>query len=519
MNTAPIVRPMALALTIGFSACSAGANTAAFLPAQQGTMPQASRAARASFALAPHAAPKLLRIALTVQNVPATMRSMSVETAVGDYVDFTYFNTMTSKSPGCTTSNAVTTCKVMALAYAGFSTMTVGGYSLPAANGNVVFKAAFEADARQGVANEMTVPIALYVKDVRITGNPTGAVARGPEGDTHVWLTVQGNHNGTTVKQIVRVSTTNVVSYFTEPLEANTVNDYDQIAPGPNDSMWYVGSNGDVEGSVPGQYIGAMTTGGKFASYPTTTFGKNVCMNVPVSIATGPDGNAWFTEFTCNGYGPIAGAVAKISPAGTISNFGLPVDKNGTQEFTLTVYQHQIVGGKDGNVYAVATRCNLIADACAPGNTPTVIRATTSGGLAFIALAKLAGCGGEYELANGGDGNVWVAAACKPQGAPSYYSNTLARISKSGQVTYFYAGFGGENDLGEGPDGNLYMTDQGGVIRFVTQGPLLGTSVEYDHGNGGLSNGVGGAGPDGKLYVTWSSIDYSEGWLSRIDVP
>src|SRR5450432_1506095 len=64
--------------------------------------------------------------------------------------------------------------------------------------------------------------------------------------------------------------------------------------------------------------------------YPIPTANSN-----PQGIATGPDGNLWFTEYTGN-------KIGKITPSGVITEYPIP---------TANSSPYGIVTGPDGNLW------------------------------------------------------------------------------------------------------------------------------------------------------------------------
>jgi streptogramin lyase len=490
-------RTIALALTAALTACSAGGSGAASVPL--GAVGESASAARTA------------NVEITFENVPSTMRSIGIEAAIGVFVQYTNLD-LTPTSAGCSRAAGKTTCKVAAKTYVGATTMTATGYAKKAQNGTRVFQAEFEVTGKKSATVDAVVPLALYLHYYALhDGNPA-YVTNGPSGDSHVWFTYE-DFNGK--RSVVSASTTTgAMKFYAEPIVQGSANAYNSIAAGPNSTLWYNWS----DGIGINNFMNAITTAGAARSYATTLTAS--CTNTPESVASGPDGNAWFTELTCGGSSGNGGAIGKIAPNGTITNYLLPVDKNDFQEFTLNVNQHEIAAGADGAMYALASMCVLAAGACSSNEVGAVIRITTAGSMQFFPL-KGTTCTTGY-LVPGGDGNVWVVLPCVAPVTgpkPSYYGNTIVRVTPAGKQTYFYGGFGAANGIGEGPDGNLYLTDQGGTIRFVTQGSLLAQSVEYPHDDVGITGAVS-SGPDGNLWVTAIPGPYgTQGFLEKIQAP
>src|SRR5262249_43955700 len=85
--------------------------------------------------------------------------------------------------------------------------------------------------------------------------------------------------------------------------------------------------------------IGRVTVSGTVTEFAGVT-------NLPQAIARGPDGNVWFTEYAnaCNAlYCTAANAtIGKITPDGTITEFAVP---------TAESFLYAITAGPDGNVW------------------------------------------------------------------------------------------------------------------------------------------------------------------------
>ena len=91
------------------------------------------------------------------------------------------------------------------------------------------------------------------------------------------------------------------------------------IATGSDGNLWFTESSAGK--------IGRITPTGSFAEFPTT--------NLPMDICKGPDGNVWFTEAVYQ----APGNLARITPAGEIT------------EYSLTSSPHGIATGPDGNIW------------------------------------------------------------------------------------------------------------------------------------------------------------------------
>lgn len=91
------------------------------------------------------------------------------------------------------------------------------------------------------------------------------------------------------------------------------------------------------------------------------------------------------------------------------------------------------------------------------------------------------------EIARGSDGNVWFL---------EYFSNTVDRVTPTGQLTRFPADF--YRDLTTGPDGNLWLS---GAYGKVTKMTTSGVTTDYPL-PAGMGLGQITSGPGGRLWAT-----------------
>ncbi|HEY7980921.1 MAG TPA: hypothetical protein VID19_05510 [Candidatus Eremiobacteraceae bacterium] len=214
--------------------------------------------------------------------------------------------------------------------------------------------------------------------------------------------------------------------------------------------------------------ITRVTTGGAAVVIPIPS-GDNTAID---SNALGPDGNVWFAEFS---------HIAKVTPAGVVSEFAYPTQPNTNQYGGVT-------SGPDGNVWFSESSNNAIGrinpstgkikefkitQGCTPAaivtakdhamwfacldSTPTVGRISTSG-----TIALFPGGGGfnsnetEQFGAVGPDGNPWFASG---------NNNVVFNIDTTTHnvATFSPPLLAGERPdaLQTGPDGNIWVTTVG----------------------------------------------------------
>ena len=119
---------------------------------------------------------------------------------------------------------------------------------------------------------------------------------------------------------VARITTTGTVTmYF---LAAPVINNIQQIASGPDGNLWFTENATDE--------IGRITLSGTITEFPLPHKSSG-----PVGITSGADGNLWFAEHDGN-------RIGRITPDGTIAEFSLP---------TFANWPDQITRGPDGNVW------------------------------------------------------------------------------------------------------------------------------------------------------------------------
>jgi virginiamycin B lyase len=260
------------------------------------------------------------------------------------------------------------------------------------------------------------------------------------------------------------------------------------IAAGPDGNLWFTegamtGPTGSPDGAPPGR-IGRITPRGQIADFVLPD-----AQGYPTSIAAGPDGNLWFTEFDTAGPSHIG----RITPTGTISEFALP----------LSSLPEDITTGPDGALWFTE---HWVQDPQISRPITHIGRITPAGALSEYALPPSTYAG---SIALGPDGNLWFTdlSVDGPTG-------TIGRITVTGTVTLFAppTTTTWPQDLTTGPDGNLWFTDaslvrgQPGKIGRITP---AGSSVEFslpgsaDPLTGEALTGIA-AGPDNAVWFVGS---------------
>lgn len=249
------------------------------------------------------------------------------------------------------------------------------------------------------------------------------------------------------------------------------------IAAGPDGNMWFTESGAPGrEGLGPGETgaakIGTITPTGNISEYPLSTPYTTLG-----GITSGPDGNLWFTETFYPAIGgsppPLGGAIGRISPTGTVTEFPLPKG-GGSSPRAITV-------GPDGNLWFTTT-----------GFTTTAIGRITPDGQITEYPAHPGYS--PYGIAAGHDGILWFTED---------FRGRIGRITPAGDVTEYPAlAVGYLGAIAAGLDGNLWFTAGGFGSRIARITPS-GTTTEFKLPAFDLSPPGGIAvGPDGYLWFT-----------------
>lgn len=264
------------------------------------------------------------------------------------------------------------------------------------------------------------------------------------------------------------------------------------VAAGPDGNIWFT--------EFGSSSIGKMSTSGTvLGEFPVTTPGGG-----PFWVTAGPDGNLWFTEFS-------AGKIGKVSTSGTMLGEFTPPSANSGPD--------QIVAGPDGNLWfteyststiAKITPAGVVTEVAilAAGAGPTGITAGPDGNLWFVEqntdkIGKITTGGTVTEVAtlasgttvthitSGPDGNLWFA---------EYGTDMIGRITPAGVVTEFPIPTAGSapGNITAGSDGNLWFTQQNAPS--IGQITPAGVVTEFPTPSG--ASGYGGitTGPDGNVW-------------------
>jgi virginiamycin B lyase len=233
------------------------------------------------------------------------------------------------------------------------------------------------------------------------------------------------------------------------------------IASGPDGNLWFTEAYANK--------IGRITPSGVITEFVIPT-GESL----PYGISSGPDGNLWFTESKAN-------KIGRITPSGVITEFVIP---------TANSFPCGISNGPDGNLWFTELKANKIGSI------------TTAGTIREFSLptANSHPCG----ITGGPDGNVWFTEKVEVVGI----ANKIGRITPSGAITEFviptanseplwYGPFG----ISKGPDGNLWFTEHWAnkIGRITPAGSIA--EFEIPSVTQTFPSGIC-SGPDGNLWFT-----------------
>lgn len=257
------------------------------------------------------------------------------------------------------------------------------------------------------------------------------------------------------------------------------------IASGPDGNMWFTNNANNS--------IGRITSSGKVAYFevpndPSLTNGAGL-----FSIAAGPDGNMWFTGFYSN-------VVGTVTPAGRVTTYPVPID--GMLPLGITA-------GSDGNLWFTLDSANGIGRITPEGK----IRLFSTDGAPIEAEGPSSCTMCAYDITAGPQGSLWFTL-------PSV--GLVGRITTQGAVTTFPVPTATDPSpantvpvlgaITAGADGNLWITQpaDGKITRMTPTGAV--TDIDL---TSATSNPVSIApGPGASLWVA----ENGAGALSRLDI-
>jgi virginiamycin B lyase len=233
------------------------------------------------------------------------------------------------------------------------------------------------------------------------------------------------------------------------------------IASGPDGNLWFTNNTApDTVGSVtPGGLPGTLVLIGNKG-------------DVPTGIVTGPDGNLWLAE------SPGSQSRPSVTGASTSAGFNVktfPLDQNATPR--------QITAGSDGNIW--------FSD---PGrNAVGCVVLASNGTYAYPITSAASGASG---ITSGPDGALWMIET---------QANRIARVATDGSMTEWPLPTPAASAqlIATGPDGALWFTEA--AANKIGRATTTGAVTEYDLPRPNSTPMGIAAGPDGAVWFTEST--------------
>ena len=238
------------------------------------------------------------------------------------------------------------------------------------------------------------------------------------------------------------------------------------IASGPDGNLWFTEETFNRIGRITPQ--GVVTQFGGFFQHPGLPPAGLPPGSFPYEIAAGPDGKMWFTN-----RGTTAGtqSLGRITTGGSVSGFvGGISASSGLGGIAL---------GPDGNLWFTE-------------QVGRIGRITPQGVVTEFSKGLTAGAA-PVEIAAGRDGNLWFTEE-------SSQASRIGRITPSGVITEFSKGITPGSEpatIAAGPDGNMWFTEVAGRVGRITPKGVVSEFPDGGHSAGGIT-----AGPDGNLWFT-----------------
>jgi virginiamycin B lyase len=199
---------------------------------------------------------------------------------------------------------------------------------------------------------------------------PSQQLAVGPDGN--FWIPNSQSNNPTPSRQIVKVTPSGVVTAYNPLLSGAYL---EGIATGSDGNMWFTEFN-----AVGTSYLEKITTSGTNA----TQYAATGSAQYPQFAIQGLDKNIWFTS--CSGQ-----SINKITTAGVVTSFPSSTPTSVTQPWGLTT-------GPDGAIWFAS----LV------GGSGKLLRIPTNATAASqITSFPVPSKGGVYWIATGPDGALW----------------------------------------------------------------------------------------------------------------
>ena len=206
------------------------------------------------------------------------------------------------------------------------------------------------------------------------------------------------------------------------------------IASGPDGNMWFT-NNANFS-------VNVLTANGSVTSFPVPTSPSLTSGPGLFEVAAGPDGNMWFTGFFAN-------YVGKVTPAGVVTTYSVPIADS---------HPEGITAGPDGNMWFTLDFANGIGR-ITPAGEMTLFPIPDPGVTGAPAISVTTACPMcPNQIVAGPQESLWFTLPAV---------NLIGRMTVDGALTTFpiatatkpsdagtWATLG---DITSGPDGNLWI--------------------------------------------------------------
>ena len=239
------------------------------------------------------------------------------------------------------------------------------------------------------------------------------------------------------------------------------------IATGSDGNMWF------TESHLDNGKIGRVDQRGKITEFPVPDPSGQ-----PDDIVAGPDGALWFTMPS-----GFPDAIGRVTTDGQFTSFGTC-----TPQDCSSIVPHGITSGPDGNLWFTELTRNAI------------VKLTPAGSLTFYTIPTPGA--NPQGITPGPDGALWFT---------EFNANQIGRIDAAGNITEFGGVTGSPDRITRGLDNNLWFTEPFPFDSRIGRITPAGVVTEFQLANGAQPRDIVG-GPDGNLWF----VAYGAGQLAQI---
>ncbi len=283
---------------------------------------------------------------------------------------------------------------------------------------------------------------------------PSAALVQGPDGNFYGTATAGGDSNTGTIFEVTPAGVfTPLHSFGSETGHTNG------LALGSDGNFYGMTEEGGTNGTGE---VYQITPVGAFTAL--ASFGPVFTGSRPSSLVVGKDGNFYGTTTYSGGSNNEAGAVFRVTPAGTVTTLtGFPGFDG------VSAYEpYSVTAGSDGNFYGTSLEGGSF-------DSGTIFQLTPAGAVNILYNFSFQGSGpqnGYTNLVEGTDGNFYGTSTAD---GTAFYG-TAYRITPSGELTLLHSFTGGSDGsspgkLALGTDGNFYGTTPGTDTNYYPSDP------------------------------------------------